>query len=221
MAANVHVSPSGSDRTGDGSSQKPFATPQKAIDASYKEDCNLYIANGTYPGLVNAYYHRMIALHGSENDSSEVKLMGGIWAQDQVICVMQGISTPWIASRQYAIVDYSYCNILSNPNGFQIIAQEASRINQGIGNQIMGGAYGHFVASYMSNIAARSAITIPEPIAYGVFASAYKKSIIDMGDRNSTGIFGYGTTGTTGQRVYADAGSDIDYGEDLEWGGMV
>lgn len=60
-AATIHVSTSGSDATGTGASSAPFATIQKAVDASQNGDVVL-VAPGTYSGEGN----RAINLRGKQ-----------------------------------------------------------------------------------------------------------------------------------------------------------
>merc|ERR1712072_1000615 len=65
LFSDIHVSPTGSDVTGDGTVGRPYATIQRAVDAANEYD-QVVLMSGTYVGLGN----RGLRHHGKRSSSS-------------------------------------------------------------------------------------------------------------------------------------------------------
>ena len=67
VISNLHVATTGSDSTGDGSMDNPFATIQKGIDAATSGD-TVSVAAGTY--VENIYIDKNIAVLGEDRETT-------------------------------------------------------------------------------------------------------------------------------------------------------
>jgi hypothetical protein len=65
----LHVATTGSDQTGDGSADNPFATIQAGIDASNNDDVTVLVAAGTYVENIN-YNGKNIAVIGEDRETT-------------------------------------------------------------------------------------------------------------------------------------------------------
>jgi hypothetical protein len=166
---------------------------------------NVVFQPGVYDCLINNYYYRAIKLSGSFNPDGSCNI-GAVtvkrsspgpilFAQDQAIsiynCLTLGDGTNGvgaIASRQYAITDYS--NIRFNQTtASHVVAGDSSKINCGGFNEINGGASIHAQASELSFLLLRCEIrvTVDGAFNFAAMLQSGGKSILDVSMANFTG----------------------------------
>ena len=70
FATTLHVATTGSDETGDGSEENPFATIQKGVDVAIDMD-TIYVSNGTYEGGI-VISDKAISLIGESREETKI-----------------------------------------------------------------------------------------------------------------------------------------------------
>jgi hypothetical protein len=223
-AQTRYVAPTGNDADNDcADEQQPCKTLQRAFEAiPYGSIGGIKLADGIYPDGLNSTYFKLIQVIGNCDDPSAVVVQGGYWAQDLNILTISCVTTPWVACRQYAIMDLHRVHFLENLAGYHIAANESCKINLVGGTVIAGGAAGHMTATLGSIILADSDITVPNSVSFldgkGCFFSASSRGIIRTGNRSQTGIFGLGMQSIAAKAVCTDGKSDVELGQDLHLG---
>jgi len=217
---DFYVSPNGND-SNPGTATEPFLTIQRAVDEVPNGGIgNITLEPGTYDENVNCTYHKVYQINGNGNKDNIV-VNGYFWAQDNVILTLQNMSFKGVKSRQFAILDYFNVNFLDNTGDFHVAANEMSKINN-LGNvHILGNAAGHMIAGHNSVILSSASITVPQPINLSYFAVSSRGSIIELGTVYTTGIYGMGMLGITGQRYAIDSTSIIGFDPNFYWGTLT
>jgi hypothetical protein len=174
--------------------EAPCLTVQGAIRKVQQGTyATISIAPGVYEEQISIVYFRGISLVGDCQNIGAVTLRGPqpgpvIWVEDHPIAVVAcltldaapGVSgVAGIVSRQFSITDYTHTRFGDMPGGTHIVANEMSKINCQMGNEIAGSAVSHVSVGGMSTILLGRPINVVVPVSFDQFASVGWQSYLD------------------------------------------
>jgi len=192
----IYVATTGSDTTGDGTSDKPFATIQYAVDIIPKDlggrTANVIIADGTYNETVYifGYYGGIINIQSSNIDSlSTVCKISGIYIKDCAARVqlwglyLTRTDGPSFLATSCTMVYVKACQAIetaASQYGFDIVYSRAYLVGCKVQNRSIG------LRSYSSDVSSQNWDSSSTGNAYGIAA--------DTGTIRQYGTQPYGTS---------------------------
>lgn len=193
QAANVFVSPSGSDANDCLSASAPCQTLQAAADRAGQYG-NVMLADGTYTAGAYVHYFRMVRFTGNCATPGAVVISTpgtmAFTAEDHAILTVQcvdivGTDARAIFARQFAIVDAAYVRF--GPMVTHVIANEMSKVNVASPTLLAGYTTYSLRANSQSQIIVGGTITLQPGVSFYAYAYAAYLSMIDASGLSVSG----------------------------------
>jgi len=132
---NIYVATTGNDTTGDGTSAKPFATIQKAIDSVPKNlgnySVNIILSSGTYSGFsVVNINNGFLNIKGDTTTTANYIVSGEVIVTSSTRVSLDNLTfNAGVYLRNNTVANIIYCIFTANTNTYGIAIEKGANIN--------------------------------------------------------------------------------------------